>query len=200
MLRLPDRAHELAIRLSDPKRAPEVAQALEARNEFHSLDVKTWKQLRPDVVAMVQTNSTLTALMVAIIFAVAAIGVADTIMMAVFERRRELGVLKAVGMRPASLVALITIETFLLALCASAVGVAVGVGLDLYLLRVGIPLTRLSDFSLAGASIPPVIHATLTPEGVVLPFAMMLVAALLAAVWPALAAARVEPVIAMQDR
>ena len=100
----------------------------------------------------------------------------------------------------ASLVALITIETFLLALCASAVGVAVGVGLDLYLLRVGIPLTRLSDFSLAGASIPPVIHATLTPEGVVLPFAMMLVAALLAAVWPALAAARVEPVIAMQDR
>jgi ABC-type lipoprotein release transport system permease subunit len=200
LLGLPDRAHELAIRVDDPSGAAAVAETLGAKPEFQGLDVKTWKQLRPDVVAMVQTNSALTAMMVAIIFAVAAIGVADTILMAVFERRRELGVLKAVGMRPASIVTLITIETFLLGLFASLVGVGLGVGIDLYLARVGIPLTSLSSFTLAGASIPPVIHATMTLEGVLSPLAMMVVAALLAALWPAFVAARTEPVIAMQDR
>lgn len=200
MLRLEDRAHELAVRLVDPGAAAEVAATLARDPNLQRLEVKTWKELRPDVMAMVQTNSALTAMMVAIIFAVAAIGVADTIMMAVFERRRELGVLKAIGMRPASIMGLITIETFLLGLSASLVGVILGVGVDLYLSRVGIPLTSLSDFSMAGASIPPVIHATLTVQGVVLPFVMMLAMALVSALWPASAAARVEPVLAMQER
>lgn len=200
LLGLGDRAHELAIRLRDPQRAAPVARALAAEPAFKGLDVKTWKQLRPDVVAMVQTNSAMTALMVAIIFAIAAIGVADAILMSVFERRRELGMLKAIGMRPASVVLMVTVETFLLGLGASLAGLLLGVGIDLFLGHHGIALGGLSSTTLAGATIPPVLHATMTPEGVLLPLVMMVVMAVLAALWPAVVAARTEPVVAMRER
>lgn len=200
LLALGDRAHELAIRLRDPEAAASVAQSLAAEPAFKGLDVKTWTQLRPDVVAMVQTNSVTTAVMVAIIFAIAAIGVADAILMAVFERHRELGMLKAVGMRPASIVLMVTTETFLLGLGASLAGLLLGVGIDLCIGHYGIPLGGLSSTTLAGATIPPVLHATITPEGVLLPLVMMVLMALLAALWPAFVAARTEPVVAMRER
>ncbi len=200
MLGLGDRAHELAIRLRNPEQASSVAHALASEPLFKGLDVKTWSKLRPDVVAMVQTNSAMTALMVAIIFAIAAIGVADAILMAVFERHRELGMLKAVGMRPASIVVMVTTETFLLGLAASLAGAALGIGIDLFLAHHGIPLGGLSSTTLAGATIPPVLHATMTPEGVLLPLVMMIVMALLAALWPAVVAARTQPVVAMRER
>ncbi len=200
LLGLGDRAHELAIRLANPDNATSVAHALAAEAAFKGLDVKTWSQLRPDVVAMVQANSVMTAIMVAIIFAIAAIGVADAILMAVFERHRELGMLKAIGMRPASIVTMVTTETFLLGLGASLAGGLLGLGIDLYLRSHGIPLGGLSSTTLAGATIPPVLHAAITAEGVLLPLAMMVLMALLAALWPAFVAARTEPVIAMRDR
>lgn len=79
------RAHEIALRVRDPARAPAIARALGVEAPLGGLDVKAWQDLRPDVVAMVQTNDAMTELMIAIIFAIAAIGVADAILMAVFE-------------------------------------------------------------------------------------------------------------------
>lgn len=200
LLRLGDRAHELAIRVARSGDVASVTRALAANATFAGLEVKSWQELRPDVVAMVQTNSALTAMLIGIIVAVAAIGVADTILMAVFERRRELGMLKAIGMRPRSVVLMVTAETVLLGLGATFAGLLLGVGIDLCLLRFGIPLGGLSSFSLAGASIPPVLHASITPIGVLVPVATMFGMALLAALWPAFVAARTEPVIAMRDR
>ncbi len=197
---LGDRAHELALSLEDASQAREIARSLAREPAFRGLVVKTWQELRPDVVAMVKSNGAFTAIMVAIIFVVAAIGVADTILMAVFERRRELGVLKAVGMRPLAIVLMIATETALLGAGASFVGLGVGVGIDLLLGRYGIPLGGLSGFTLAGASIPPVLHATLTAEGALWPVGLMLLMAILASLWPAAVAARTEPALAMGDR
>jgi ABC-type lipoprotein release transport system permease subunit len=197
---LGDRAHELAFRIASGRDTGAVAGAIAALPAFAGLEVKSWQELRPDVVAMVQTNSVLTALLVAILIAVAAIGVADTILMAVFERRRELGMLKAVGLRPLSIVAMVTAETVLLSIGASVLGLVLGVGFDLVLMQHGIPLTSLSSFSLAGASIPPVLHAAITTVGVFVPLVCMVGMALVAALWPAWVAARTEPIVAMQDR
>ncbi|HVY31989.1 MAG TPA: ABC transporter permease [Polyangiaceae bacterium] len=197
---LGNRAHELALRLREPSQTARVAEKLAQEPSFRGLDVRTWQQLRPDVVAMVRTNGSVTAIMVMIIFAVAAVGVADTILMAVFERRRELGVLKAVGMRPLAIVVMVAVETLTLAIGASLAGLALGLGIDLFLARWGIPLGGLSGFSMAGAAIPPVLHATVTKQGVLLPLALMIAMALLASLWPALIAARIEPVLAMRGR
>ncbi len=199
-LGLGDRAHELAIRAEEPSRAASVAERLEHDAPFTGLEVRTWRQLRPDVVAMVRTNTSLTELLILIVFAAAGIGVADTIMMAVFERRRELGMLKAVGMQPSAIVVMVTAETVLLALGASLGGLGLGLGIDVYLKQLGLPLGGLSSFTLAGAPVQPILHASITSLGLLLPVTFMIGIALLAALWPAIAAARTRPVIAMRDR
>ncbi|HVU04319.1 MAG TPA: ABC transporter permease [Polyangiaceae bacterium] len=199
-LGLGERAQELSIRVQDPGRARAVAARLSAAPVFHGLDVKTWRELRPDVVAMLETNGALTAIMVVIIFAIAAIGVADTVLMTVFERRRELGVLTALGMRPLSIVLMVATETLLLGTIAAVGGLLLGVGVDLLLGRHGIPLSGLAGFTLAGAAVPPVLHASLTARGALLPLALMVPTALLAALWPAVVAARTQPALAMKER
>jgi lipoprotein-releasing system permease protein len=199
-LALGDRAHELALRLGDPERAATVAAKLSSEPEFRGLDVRTWSQLRPDVLAMVQANSAWTVIFIVIVFAIAGIGVANTILMAVFDRRREFGVLRALGMRPSGIVGMVVIETTLLGLGASAAGLALGWGLDAFLSHHGIVLSGLSSFSLAGVTLQPVLHATTTLEGLLLPVALMLPTAVLASLWPATSAARTEPVEAMKER
>lgn len=199
-LALGNRAHELALRLDDPERAAAVAAKLSSEPEFHGLDVRTWSQLRPDVLAMVQANSAWTVIFIVIVFAIAGIGVANTILMAVFERRREFGVLRALGMRPSAIVGMVVIETALLGLGASVAGLGLGWGLDAFLSHHGIVLSGLSSFSLAGVTLQPVLHATTTLEGLLLPVAVMLPMAVLASLWPATSAARTEPVEAMKER
>lgn len=103
-------------------------------------------------------------------------------------------------MRPAAIVLMVATETLLLGIGASLVGLAMGIGIDLVLGRWGIPLGGLSGFSLAGASIPPVLHASFTERGALVPVALMVVMALLASLWPAVVAARIEPAVAMKDR
>lgn len=199
-LGLGTRAHELALRLARPERAAAVAAQLSQMPLFKGLDVQTWSELRPDVLAMVQTNTAWTAIFIVVVFAIAGIGVANTVLMAVFERRREFGVLRALGMRPSGIVVMVVIETALLGLGAAAAGLAFGWGLDAYLGHHGIVLSGLSSFSLAGVTLQPVLHATTTLEGLLLPVAIMLPMAVVASLWPATSAARTQPVEAMKER
>ena len=112
LLQLEGRVHEIALRVEARDRAGEIAHALGAR--LPSLSVQSWDELRPDVVAMVRANGTLTSLIVLSVFALAGLGVVNTMLMAVFDRRRELGVLGALGLRPWNVLSLVALETILL--------------------------------------------------------------------------------------
>ena len=108
--------------------------------------------------------------------------------------------MRALGKRPSGIVGMVVIETALLGVGASAAGLALGWGLDAFLSHHGIVLSGLSSFSLAGVTLQPVLHATTTLEGLLLPVAIMLPMAVLASLWPATSAARTEPVEAMKER
>jgi ABC-type lipoprotein release transport system permease subunit len=200
LTRIGAQVHELALRLADGADPARTLAALSAQPAISKLEVKGWRTLRPDVLAMVQANDALMGTLLFVALIVAAIGVVNTMMMAIFERRRELGVLKAVGMRPRSLLGLVLMETGLLAVAASLAGVGLGLLMDLYLMRVGLDLRHLvGSFSLAGVGLEPVLHGAITVEGVMVPVVSIVFAALLAAVFPAWSAARVEPAVGMRE-
>jgi lipoprotein-releasing system permease protein len=196
LLQLEGRVHEIALRVEARDRAGGIAQALSGR--LPGLSVKSWDALRPDVVAMVRANDTLTQLIVLSVFALAGLGVVNTMLMAVFDRRRELGVLGALGLRPWSVLVMIGEETVLLAGVAALVGLGAGVGLDLYLARFGLDVSFVGSFSVAGVGLQPVLHAAVRARSLVTPVAVMVTLAALGSLFPAVLAARVQPAAAMR--
>jgi ABC-type lipoprotein release transport system permease subunit len=199
-LRLTGRVHEITVRARSDDDAPTIAAALKMRTGGGGAMVRTWDEIRPDIKNILQINSASTGLMVFIIFIVAALGVVNTMLMAVFERTRELGMLKAIGMSGGKIMWLIVVETTLLVLMASLVGAAAGLGLDLYLMHSGIDLRSFSEgISIGGMGVSPVLHAAITPEGVLVPVLTLGLMCFLAAFYPAARAARMRPAQGMRE-
>ncbi len=198
MLGLDGKVHELALRVDDPDRASDIAAALKQSPQFAELDVEGWKQLRPDALAIVGANEALSATLVFLIFLVAGLGVTNTMLMSILERKREFGVLKALGMRPVALMGMVVAETVFLALLACAVGLIGGFVLDEVLLHVGLHTSQ-AAFSLAGTSVDPVLRAAITAKGLLVPVVSLIFMAVVAALYPAISAARVQPAVGMRE-
>jgi putative ABC transport system permease protein len=137
----PARIHEVGIKLNDITAATPVATALEVRlGKTIPVRVRAWPELAPELASYVQFNRGITFVLFFIFFLLAVIGVMNTMLMAVFERTRELGMLMALGMRPVQVIVLILAEAAGLAVASLVVGGAVGVPLLWYLQVHGLDL------------------------------------------------------------
>jgi ABC-type lipoprotein release transport system permease subunit len=200
-LRLDGRVHEVTLTATSVRRAKVLARRLAAAvgDRKHVL-VQAWDQIRPDIQNMIKLNEVSTALMVFIIFIVAALGVVNTMLMAVFERTRELGMLKAIGMSGARILWLVLVETTLLVLAASFVGVGLGLLLDLYMMVYGFDLSSITGgISIGGMGISPVIHGVITIPGIVVPLVSLSLMSFIGAFYPAIRAARMRPAHGMRE-
>jgi putative ABC transport system permease protein len=137
----PARIHEVGIKLNHINAATTVAAALEVQlGKTMPVRVMAWPELAPELANYVQFNHGVTVVLFFIFFLVAVIGVMNTMLMAVFERTREFGMLMAVGMRPAQVIRLILTEAAGLGVASLVVGAALGVPLLWYLQVHGLDL------------------------------------------------------------
>jgi ABC-type lipoprotein release transport system permease subunit len=137
----PARIHEVGIKLNHITAASSVAAALEVRlGKSLPVRVMAWPELAPELANYVQFNHGVTVVLFFIFFLVAVIGVMNTMLMAVYERTREFGMLMAVGMRPAQVIGLILTEAAGLGVASLVVGATLGVPLLWYLQVHGLDL------------------------------------------------------------
>jgi ABC-type lipoprotein release transport system permease subunit len=137
----PARIHEVGIKLNDITSATTVAAALEVKlSNTLPVQVNAWPELAPELASYMQFNRGVTFVLFVIFFLLAVIGVTNTMLMAVFERTRELGMLMALGMRPVQVIVLIMAEALGLAVASLVAGGAVGVPLLWYLQVHGLDL------------------------------------------------------------
>jgi putative ABC transport system permease protein len=142
LLHLPrERIHEVGVKLYDIAGASAVAADLAAQlGKTLSVRVMAWPELAPDLADYVQFNRGVTLVLFLIFFLVAVIGIMNTMLMAVFERTRELGMLMALGMRPTQVIGLILAEAAGLACVSLILGGAIGAPLLWYLQAHGLDL------------------------------------------------------------
>lgn len=198
LLVLPDQVHEFILLSQDPDHLDAFAAA--AQQAAPDALVQTWEQASPQTAQMLALQDVSVGIILAVVFSVAAFGVLNTMMMSVFERTRELGVLKAIGMRPGRLVGLIVMESFFLASLAAGIGLLIGGALDAWLVVYGLDFSgSLESMDFMGVSIDPVMKGEVRPLGVVITVASVFVVSILASLWPALRAARLEPVEAIRS-
>ncbi len=158
------------------------------------LDVQPWQQFaRPFYLAM-QAKLKGNNVLLLVLFIVVAVGVLNTALMAVLERRREYGVLKALGTRPRQVFTLIIIETLLLASASVVLGLCVSLPLNTYISH--------HQLSVAGLFSKPVTfggmqYSTVTAEvnlrSFLIPSLTVLLSAILVSIFPAVKAARTDP-------
>ena len=166
--------------------------------------VRTWQEVAPALAEMVALSQGVAWLFYVILFVLAGFGVVNTQRMSVLERRREFGVLLAVGTRPATLAALVVAETVMLALAGAALGLAFGAGLVLLVGQVGLDLSVFTayegDITILGLQLSEPMYTSLADADLWTPVAMMGGLALLFALPAALRAARMDAVRAISGR
>lgn len=119
-----DRYSLLALDLEDPARATEAARAIETA--YPELTAQTQSEMYDVLQDSLRISDAVRLGISAIALLVGAIAVANTMMMSVFERTREFGVVRAVGAKPRFLFGLVLSEAVLLSLAGAAAGVLVG--------------------------------------------------------------------------
>ena len=92
------------------------------------LDVKRWDELQPFAAAVVKLTDNTNTIWVYVSFALVSFGLVNTIMMVIYERMREFGLMLALGMKPGLLIAQVLLESTYLLLFGTAVGAALGAG------------------------------------------------------------------------
>ena len=133
------------------------------------------------------------------IIGVAAFIILNTLLMSVYERTREFGLLGAMGLKPRRVIYLVLAESAMLASMAAAMGVLLGLAGHWYLASIGLPMevSEGEGFVLSGVALDPVLRGILTLKGVIIPVVTVLIVSLLGGIWPAWRAGRLDPVTAL---
>jgi len=201
LLRLPpERIHEVGIKLHAITEATTVAAALGAQlGKTLPVRVRAWPELVPELADYVQFNRGVTFILFFIFFLLAVIGIVNTMLMAVIERTRELGMLMAVGMRPVQVVGLILTEAVGLAAASLVLGGAIGTPLLWYLQVHGLNLGGAGEeVSLAGVVVGPLWYGQQDFTAYTQAALGLAIVALVSALYPALRAARFRPTEALR--
>jgi ABC-type lipoprotein release transport system permease subunit len=195
---VPSGSHQIIVRRPPDLELENAAQ--QVRSLAGDFDVKTWRQLLPTLASMLDSARVATTAMFVIIYIAIGILILNAMLMAVFERVREFGVLKAIGAGPTEVMRLILVECGIQTGLAVAIGVTISIPGVLYLERVGIDLGSLAGVSTLGIAMDPIWRAAISPATFTTPIAVLLAIVGLAVLYPALKAAVIEPVVAMRHQ
>jgi len=187
--------HEIAIMLNDIGDADAVGEELGRIAGGNT--VSTWKALAPDAAMMNDFMIIYYFIFVGIIMLALAFGIINTMLMAVLERTKELGMLMAIGMNRRRVFSMIMLETIFLTIVGAVSGMGMGWGIASVLGKTGIHFTGWGEgFEAIGFS--SVVYPVVTPGFIIFTAAMVIVTAIISSVWPARKALKLNPVEALR--
>ncbi len=162
--------------------------------------VLDWQEMMPDLVQFIVIDDAGNYVFLSLILIMVVFGILNTVLMSVLERTREFGLLRALGLGRRHLLALVFCESLLLSLLAVMSGWIAGGGTHWWFSRHGFDFTAFlgEGTTVMGTFIDPVIYTELSQGRVMELTAIVFAATLASGIYPALKAARVTPVQALQ--
>lgn len=186
-------ASTIFVLLKDRDQTAAVAAALQGGN----YQIVTWEQLNQLLSQTQDLSNTYMMFLYLIVLGITATVIINTLIMSVFERTREIGILSAVGMRGSRIMAMFFAESSLLAVGGIVMGLVLGGLLVAYATQYGFYIGNISG-SMSGMLLGERIYGYLTMNDAITLTIAAFVVTLLAALYPAMLAARMEPVQALR--
>jgi ABC-type lipoprotein release transport system permease subunit len=192
---LRQQATEVTLTLQDVGQEKVVLARLQAT--LPDAEVDSWQTLKPEIRETMDMKQVFTSVMGLIVVLIASIGVLNLMMMAVFERTREMGVLAALGMKGRQIMGLFLLEGALIGVVGAIIGCILGSLLLGIVGQVGIDLGYASGMGEITALMGDRLYPSVTLAGVVSRGAVVAIIATLASLYPAWQASRKEPAEAL---
>ncbi len=198
LMALPSGAHRIVVRI------PETMDLATAKAEITAMApdarVQTWKEVNPYMAQMLDAVKVQIKVVYFVMYVAVAILVLNAMLMALFERIREFGVLKALGYGPLRVFSLMMMEGVFQAGVATVAGVVLALPVMYWLQTKGLDIGALSGMSMMGMTMPTIWRGNYTPEVLSVPIVMLFAIVIVAVLYPAAKAAWIRPVEAMQHQ
>lgn len=188
-----DRVSNIILMLHNREDTPNLA----AKFAGPDTQVRTWEDLNAVLLESLEISVVFYYIFYGIVFLVVAVLIANTLLMSVFGRAREIGILASLGMKRRQIISLFFLEGFMLALFGIALGWALGLGVVYYLANVGFSIPAETVAMIEGFPMGTTIYGGYAPGEFVILSVVLLVIVSLAALYPAWFASRMEPVEAL---
>jgi ABC-type lipoprotein release transport system permease subunit len=200
---LGDEAHEIVVHGRDQTGAVALSAEISAMRAFAGLEVLDWQRLAPAMVSLLALVDVAWIFVLVLVLTAAASGVANTMLMATFERTHEIGMLLALGAGPRRIVGIVLLESLALGLLGALAGAAIGTSLVAVVNDTGVDYGALTggpnQISFYGMNWSLRLYPRLEWIDVTRAVIAVMVTSLVAALWPAARAARLQPPRALRD-
>ena len=191
-------AHRIVVKR--PKVLDTVWLKAQVKKAAPEQDVMSWSDLNPILATMMQSVSAMIGIFFFIINIAIGIVVLNAMLMAVFERIREFGVLKALGFGPWGVLKLIYAESLIQVLLSVVIGLIIAAPILWYLVVAGINMGQLAGTDMMGMNMMEVWKAELSLQVFVQPISMTIFVVVFAVLYPAYKAAVIQTVEAMRHQ
>lgn len=199
MLRMEGAVSEILIKGLDDKNIELTAEKINkllTENGFENLEALSWKDVGPGYGLLILMEN-LYNIIAFVFFALASTVIANTMLMVVFERKKEIGTITSLGMSEKEVVRLFFLEALYLGLIGAAAGVLIGIILVLPLSVSGIDFSQNAGGVEMGSSF--FIFPQINFKSTILVFIYSVFVASFISFFPSRSAAKVDPIVALRN-
>ena len=196
-----DAASLIAVFASDQRDARHMQQLINRNLQKPELEVMTWEETQADLAGLIAIDRAGNYLMQFLVGLIIAASIVNTMLMSVLERKREFGMMMAVGMSPRQVVQMILIESFWIGITGLILGIIITSPWYMYMSRYGLDLSIFigDDYNAGGVLVDPVLKFRLFKESAFVILASVFLLAIAAGLYPAWKAGRIPPVASMRN-
>ncbi len=189
--------HELAMMLQNEELADGLT--VDLNNTFDNISAESWYELSPELRYITDMGGNLIVYIMGVIMLALAFGILNTMLMAIFERMKELGMLLAIGMSKLRVFMMIMLESVILTLSGATVGLILTYLTLEYVGEKGFDMSSMGGESMAQFGYDAVVYPIAYTSDYLTTIILVVITALLAAIYPAIKALRLKPGEVVRD-
>ena len=188
--------HEVIILLKNDQEVKKIQLAL--KQKFPAYQVESWREISPETDFMVKTTDQYSYIIMVIIMFALAFGIVNTMLMAVLERTREIGMMMALGTNRLKVFSLIFLETIFLTLAGTPVGVLIGWGASTYFNKHGLDLSGMGRDMMSSFGFGTMVYPEFPADKLLAVLLIVAGTAVISCIFPAIKAVKLQPVDALR--